>query len=140
MKVSAYLQYNIICSRHNTTTMSLSPLPHADHALPKDGSRSLHPPRSSHPRPCSRPPPSHGCPAWSSSWPLSPPGALPSFSGGWGGVVVVVVIRVRAPHAVKETPGIVVVRMGKDDRPSPTTTRQVLPVWQHRRDAVHRDR
>ena len=74
----------------------------------------------------------------SSSRPPSPRGALPSFSGGGGGcVVIVVVIRVHAPHVAKETPGIVVVRMGDDDRPYPTTTRHALPLWQRRRDAVH---
>ena len=46
-----------------------------------------------------------------------------------GGVIVVVVIRVRAPHDGKEMPGIIVVSMGEDDRPSPTTTSHVLPLW-----------
>ena len=69
--------------------------------------------------------------------PLPPRGVAVVFGGGRGGVVVVVLIRVRAPHVVKETPGVVVVRMGEDDRPSPTTTRHVLlPLWRRRRDAV----
>jgi len=46
----------------------------------------------------------------------------------WG-VIVVVVICICAPHVVKETSGVVIVRMGEDDRPSPTTTRHVLPLW-----------
>jgi hypothetical protein len=61
--------------------------------------------------------------------PLPPRGVAVVFGGGRGGVVVVVVICVRAPHVVKETPGFFVVRMGKDDMPSPTTTRHVLPLW-----------
>ncbi len=68
--------------------------------------------------------------------PPPPAGRHRCFQGGRGGVIVVVVIRVRAPHVVKETPGVVVVRMGEDDRPSPTTTRHVLPLWRRRRDAV----
>ena len=71
------------------------------------------------------PPPSRRRPAPSSSRPPPPTGRRCRFRGGAGGVVVVVVIRVRAPHVVKETPGIVVVRMGEDDRPSPTPTRHV---------------
>ena len=51
------------------------------------------------------------------------------FWRGAGGVIVVIVIHVCSPHVVKETPGIVIVRMGEDDRPSPTTTRHVLPLW-----------
>jgi hypothetical protein len=57
--------------------------------------------------------------------PLPPRGVAVIFWGGWGGVVVVVIIRVRAPHFVKETPGFFVVMMGKDDMPFPTTTRHV---------------
>jgi hypothetical protein len=72
--------------------------------------------------------------------PLPPRGNTVVFGGGRGGVVVVVVIRVRAPHVVKETPGVVVVRMGEDNRPSPTTTRHVLPLWRRRCDAVRRGR
>ena len=72
--------------------------------------------------------------------PLPPRGVAVVFGGGRGGVVVVVVIRIRAPHVVKETPGVIVVRMGYDDRPSPTTTRHVLPLWQRRRDAARRGR
>jgi len=61
--------------------------------------------------------------------PLPPWGVTIIFGVGRGGAVVVIVIHVRSPHVVKETPGIVVVRMGEDDRPSPTTTRHVLPLW-----------
>ena len=61
--------------------------------------------------------------------PLPLRGVAVVFGGGRGGVVDVVVICVRAPHVVKETPGFFVVRMGKDDMPSPTTTRHVLPLW-----------
>ena len=60
--------------------------------------------------------------------------------GGRGGVIAVVVIRVCAPHVVKEMPSVVIVRMGEDDRPSPTTTHHVLPVWRCRREAVRRGR
>ena len=70
--------------------------------------------------------------------PLPPRGVAIVFWGGRGGVVVVVVIRVRAPHVVKETPSIVVVRMGEDDRPSPTPTHQVHPLWRRHRDSVCR--
>ena len=35
-------------------------------------------------------------------------------------------------------PGIVIIRMGEDNRPSPSTTRHVLPLWRRRRDAVRR--
>ena len=44
--------------------------------------------------------------------PLPPRGVAVVFLGGRGGIVVVVVIRVRAPHVVKETPGFFAVRMG----------------------------
>jgi hypothetical protein len=52
--------------------------------------------------------------------PHPPRGDAVVFGGGRGGFVVVVVICVLAPHVVKETPGVVVIRMGEDDRPSPT--------------------
>jgi hypothetical protein len=133
------VQYHTIFSARGTTTMS--PPSHADRALPEDRSRLSNSSRSSRPHPCSPPPPSRRRPALLSSRPPSPRGASPPFSGGGrgGGVVVVVVIRVRAPHVIKETPSVVVVRMmGEDDRPSPTTTRHVLPLWQHRRDVVCR--
>ena len=66
------------------------------------------------------------------SAPLPPRGVDIIFGGVRRGVVIVVVILVRAPNFVKETPGVVVVvRMGKDDRPSPTTTHHVLPLWRH---------
>ena len=59
---------------------------------------------------------------------LPPPtGCRHRFRWGRGGVIIVVVIRVCAPHIVKETPGVIVVRMGEDDRPSPTTTHYSFP-------------
>ena len=121
----------------------MSPPPHADRTLPEDRSHSLCFSRSSQLRCCSPPPlPLSSCrhPAPSSLRPPPPAERRRRFRGGRGGVVIVVVIRVRAPHVVNETPGIVVVRMGEDNRPSPTTTRQVLPLWRHRRDAVRRSR
>ena len=68
--------------------------------------------------------------------PPPPTGRCSHFLGGRRGVVVVVLNRIHAPHVVKEMPDVVVVRMREDDRPSPTTTRHVLPLWRHRRDAV----
>ncbi len=128
------VQYHIILSARGTTTMS--PPPHADRALPEDRSRLLHSLRSSRLRHCSPTPPSRRHPAPLSSRPPSSQGASPSFSGGvGGGVVVVIVICVCVPHVVKEMPSVVVVRMGEDDRPSPTTTHHVLPLWQRHRDA-----
>ena len=121
------------------TTQLMSPPPHADRALPEDRSRSLRSSRSLQLRRCSPPPPSRRHPAPSSSRPPSPRGATLLFSGGGrGGVVVVVVIRVLAPHVVKDTPSVVFIRMGEDDRPSPTTTHHVLPLWRRRHDAVRR--
>ena len=70
--------------------------------------------------------------------PPPPVGRCLFLGGERGGVIAVVIIRVHAPHIVKETPGIVVVRTGEDNRPSPTTTRHVLPLWQRPRDAVRR--
>ena len=68
----------------------------AARTLPKDQSHL------SRPRPC-LPPPSRCRPAPSLSRPPSPCGASSIFGWRQGGVVAVVVIRVRAPHVVKET-------------------------------------
>ena len=117
--------------------------PHADRALLEDRSRSLRSSRSLQLRRCSPPPPSRRRPAPSSSRPPSPRGASPSFSGGGGGVSSLsssFAFVLRPPHVVKETPGFFVIRMGKDDMPSPTTTRHVLPLWRRCRDAVLRGR
>ena len=98
--------------------------------------------RSSHSlqlRCCLLPPPSRRHLAPSSSRP-PPVGHHRRIRGGRGGVVVVVVIRIRAPHVVKEMPGVVVLRMGEDDRPSATTARHVLPLWRRRCDAICRGR
>jgi hypothetical protein len=148
---------------HNTTTMSPSPPPHTDRALPEDRSRSSHSSRSSRSSQSSRSSRSSPCrihrvrrvhdhiPArrrhrhvvirhCCRPGPPPPMGNRRRFRGGQGGVVVVVDIRVRAPHVIKETPGFIFVRMGEDNRPSPTTTRHVLPLWRRRRDAVRRGR
>jgi len=100
----------------------MSSPPHADRVLPEDQSRSLHSSRSLRLRRCLPPPPSRRHPAPLLSRPpspLPPQGVAVVFGGGRGGVLIVVVIHVRAPHVVKETPGVIIVRMEEDDRPSP---------------------
>ena len=132
------VQYTITLSSRGATTTTMSPPPHADCALPKDRLCLLCSSRSSQLCRCLPPPPSRHHPAPSSSRLPSPRGASPSFLGGAGAC------RRCRRHSHSCSPcrqgdaGDAVIRMGEDDRPSPTTTRHVLPLWQRCRDAVRR--